>query len=348
MLAGLYVPADRKLDSFHRAKQYLALSYFILGCISFVSFFSQKEAQYPSLLSATTLLVASYQALLFTSTILVLIQPLSVKRKFVLTHLGIITLCGVFLFLTLLLFEDSLYPFGFYMCVGGYTFQISYYTYLFRRYRKECLKQLEEYYDEDDHSRLLWVEFSFYSALGIGVLALISLFVNLNLYAIFSIIYTAYYAYIVHRFYNYQISSRYIISAVTANKDRNTIEVQCFEDTFPEENYIQLETALNKWVAEKKYADKDISVDEIARQLGTERYFLRHYFTTRVGSDFRTWRLDLRVREVKAIMENQPDLSISQICNMVGFGDRSNLHRQFLKITGITPAEYKKSISSYK
>ena len=77
MLAGIHVSADQKLNSFRLAKQYLALSYFILGSFNLFGFLGQKEAQDPALLSSITLLIASYQALLFTSTILVLIQPFS-------------------------------------------------------------------------------------------------------------------------------------------------------------------------------------------------------------------------------------------------------------------------------
>lgn len=85
-------------------------------------------------------------------------------------------------------------------------------------------------------------------------------------------------------------------------------------------------------------------MDEIAGLLGTDRYFLRHYFRSRLQTDFRTWRSALRIREAQEIIRRNPRLPTNLVCEMAGFNHRANFHQQFLKITGLTPSEFRRQV----
>ena len=50
----------------------------------------------------------------------------------------------------------------FFVALAVYAVQLVCYTLLFRRKYAECLRLLEEYYDEDQHARLRWTKFGFY------------------------------------------------------------------------------------------------------------------------------------------------------------------------------------------
>lgn len=342
ILAGIHVPEYHYLDSFRRAKRYLAISYFIMGVINLVTFFYHNNALDHSFLSVKTVILASYQALLFTSSILVLMHPYFVSRKFVISNLGLATLLGIILFFAFFKSRNLFFPVLLYIAFAAYLMQLAYFTYLFRKTYKICLRKLEAYYDEDSEYRLRWVRYSFYSALVIGAIALLSLFVNMYFYSLCGVIYIVFYAYMVRRFYNYQIDSKHIISGAIKNIESDD-DSNSHKEAFSEEKCAIFEKSLTEWVEEKKYADKDASVQEIANQLGVNYNFLRHYFSTYVGTDFRSWRLGLRIQEAKSIMENHPEIPTNQICEMVGYGDRSNFHKQFLKDFGMTPAEFKQS-----
>lgn len=346
MLFGIHIPIDEKLSHFRLSRKYLALSYFILGLSGFGSFFSQKEANDAPLLATLTLIVASYQALLFTYTILALIQPLYVKRKPILSQLGIITTTGALLFLALLFFPHTIFSLVLYTAVFGYFFQLSFYTYIFRLKYKACLNTLENFYEEDEHVRLRWVKWSFYSALGIGILALISLFANIYLYSLFTVLYTTYYTYMVCRFYNYQINFGFAIPVITKNgkieKNKETSK-DVMRDK-PNETLVkseQFKRVLDKWIKEKKFTQKDIGVDEIAESLGVDHRFLQYYFRTYMETDFRTWRSKLRIEEAQLILDRNPETSLEKVRELVGFNHRANFHQQFQKVTGMTPTEYK-------
>lgn len=346
LLLGIRIPQKGNLQKLHIARKYLSFSYFILAGSGFLSYFMHTEAENDPVLMASTLFIASYQALLFTTTSLTFIQTSALKKRLIVTQLCAITILGILLFLSSIYSPDSIFSYLFYVTVALYLFQLVFYSHLFRQEYKKSLKQLENYYDEEENDRLKWVKYCFYSALGIGILALCSLFMNTFLYSIFILIYTAYYTYIVCRFYNYITDMGFLIP--TLSMDTNPIEEKDTELNLTEqekENLLEyeqhLKSSLDKWVEKKLYCQKDMGVDDIVQMLETSRNFLRYYFRCHMPADFRTWRAELRIAEAKRILNENPKISLEEVCRMTGFNHRANFHRQFQKITGTTPTEYR-------
>ena len=110
-----------------------------------------------------------------------------------------------------------------------------------------------------------------------------------------------------------------------------------------EAEYRKLEKALDKWVEEKRYREYDKSREQIARELNTSKEILHHYFITRKGVDFKTWRTVLRIEEAKRLLLEDKDASTNIIAEVAGFSDRSNFHRQFVKIVGCSPKQWRDS-----
>lgn len=102
-----------------------------------------------------------------------------------------------------------------------------------------------------------------------------------------------------------------------------------------------LKSRIEKWVAEEKYLSQDQGMEEVAAALGTDLEFLRYYFRTYMPSDFRTWRVSLRIEYAKRLMCDNPDISMNEIAGKAGFVSKSNFYHFFKKITGETPVEYK-------
>jgi AraC-like DNA-binding protein len=118
-------------------------------------------------------------------------------------------------------------------------------------------------------------------------------------------------------------------------------EVHLSDNT--EAGLARLEKALEKWVADKRYREYDKTRDDIARELRTSKDLLHLYFSTRMGVDFRTWRTNLRIEEAKTLLLENKDASINIIAEASGFSDKSNFHRQFVKIVGCSPKEWRDS-----
>ncbi|HOO96064.1 MAG TPA: AraC family transcriptional regulator [Proteiniphilum sp.] len=346
LLLGISIPPDTKWKNLYISRAYLALACFILSGFNFLIFFSRTYAYSSSIQNMLIVTIASYQALLFTMTLLTFIQPLYVRKERVIPQFAIIVAVTLLLFLTMFFWKTA-FPFVFYAAVAGYLFQLTYYTTLFRKKYTLCLRQLEEYYDEDEDHRLQWVRSGFYTALSIGVMALCALF-NEWLCDAFIVIYTLFYIYMISHFLNYRINEmKFVLPAVTRESGRAEKEKpQGWKTLKPRQmtnREQKFKVALEKWIEQRKFFEKDVGVEEIARSLGANSSFLRYYFRTHMQNDFRTWRSELRIREAQRIMDKNPKLSISRICEEVGFNDKGNFHRQFQKITGTTPANYRQS-----
>jgi hypothetical protein len=199
LLKAIRIPPGEKWKNLRAARNNLALSCFILAALSVLNFLMQGYGKSPSVQDILVLLIASSQALLFTMTLLTFIQPLYVRKERVIPQIAAIVAAGVLLLLFLFLWEP-VFPVIFYAAIVSFLFQLAYYTFLFNKKYTLCLRQLEEYYDEDEDNRLQWVKTSFYTALSIGVTALWILFFKGWVYDVFIIVYTAFYVYMACRF----------------------------------------------------------------------------------------------------------------------------------------------------
>ncbi|MDR2909910.1 MAG: hypothetical protein LBV47_00880 [Bacteroidales bacterium] len=213
LLLGIRIPkSEVGLGKLRKARVYLSGAYFVLAASGFFSYLMGVEAERDEILMAFTLFIASYQALLFTITCITFIRPAWVRKPVIIKHLLAITLTGGVLVLFSLLSGTNAFPYALYTCVALYIFQLLCYVCLFRREYARSLRQVEAYYDEDESYRLRWVKVCFYSALGIGIWALASIFSGNVLYCLFIVAYTAYYAHMVHRFSTYTVDTKFLIA----------------------------------------------------------------------------------------------------------------------------------------
>ena len=109
----------------------------------------------------------------------------------------------------------------------------------------------------------------------------------------------------------------------------------------PEELH-RIDLAVNRWVRGKGYRMPDVTIEESASRIGCSSAQLYRYCIQRLGKDFRTWRMQLRIEDAKVLLVQEPDTSASHIGRMVGINDRSNFLRQFASVTGMTPLEWRR------
>ncbi len=105
-----------------------------------------------------------------------------------------------------------------------------------------------------------------------------------------------------------------------------------------------LDTAFQDWVERKCYRIPHRNIEEAAESIGTDKATLNIYFREIKQCDFRSWRTRRRIMDAMEIMKEEPLTPISVIGERVGFSDRSNFSRQFRKISGLTPTDWKLSL----
>lgn len=246
------------------------------------------------------------------------------------------------------------------MCIIALsTFLIQSVTYIvyFDRAYKQSLKDLENYYDDDEEHKLRWIRFCYVFSMltNLFVLVYIGLYwlldYKMEVAALYTFWYLLYMLYLSSNFISFLGSHKLILDAVAHNVLTGNIFPQRAQRSRKTEGpklnmdkeFAKLDRNIEQWVADKRYCEYDNTRDQIASELKTTKDILHLYFMTKMGVDFRTWRTGLRIEEAKRLLLENRDASINIVAEVSGFSDKSNFHRQFVKIVGCSPKQWRES-----
>ena len=374
ILVFLRVPMSAEWQLLRKAKGYTSLACVLLSAAYGVSALMGWTFGVPVLL--VWFVVAGLQALLFTFTCVIFVAPQTSMRRFVFMNLIPIVVLTVLMAGAFTLKPD----WGWVLLVCGvvcYLVQLGFYTRYFVTVYHSNIEYLEEVYADDLASRLAWVKRLFFSALVVGVLAVaVILLMNQTVDASFGIIVAIYYTYVAVSFINYRSRAAFVVRAAAEQGESKA----CFESSEREQalpavsaaglneapalpsphsgapcssaaeatsaspavgNLVHAREAIDAWVAAKHYLEPDVSVEEIARQMGISRQTLNDYFATILQTPFRSWRIELRIREAQRLLAADASIPTGELCTRCGYNDRSNFHKHFAKVTGQSLSKYR-------
>ena len=83
------------------------------------------------------------------------------------------------------------------------------------------------------------------------------------------------------------------------------------------------------------------AIGSIAESVGLSKYYFSRLFGQRMGRSYNTYTALMRVNAARRMMV-QTRLSMEQIVERCGFGSQRSFNRQFIRLTGMTPRQYRK------
>lgn len=89
--------------------------------------------------------------------------------------------------------------------------------------------------------------------------------------------------------------------------------------------------------------DQPITLDDLAKYFFIDKYYLSHLFKKNTGFTIFDYIQSKRIQYAKELI--QQGVSISEASQQCGFNDYTNFYKAYKKLTGQSPAEYKRSIS---
>jgi two-component system, response regulator YesN len=89
-----------------------------------------------------------------------------------------------------------------------------------------------------------------------------------------------------------------------------------------------------------EYYKKDISLDDVSREVNINPYYFSKRFKEETGVNFIDYLTGIRIKKAKELLED-PNLSIKEICTRAGYSDPNYFSRIFKKIENVTPSEYR-------
>ena len=235
---------------------------------------------------------------------------------------------------------------------------VTYIVYFHKAYKQSVL-DLENYYDDDESHRLKWVRFCYVIAMLTNIFFLVYLALywildyKMEVASLYTLWYLLYMLYLSSNFISFIGSHQLVLDAFHDVLSGNIFQnrrgkakkknVNSDRGISVDRRFEALDKAIETWVEKKMYCEYDKTRDQIAAELHTSKETLHMYFMTKVGVDFRTWRTNLRIEEAKKLLLENKDASINIIAETAGFSDKSNFHRQFVKIVGCSPKQWRDS-----
>ncbi|MEI7012142.1 helix-turn-helix domain-containing protein [Leptospira licerasiae] len=99
---------------------------------------------------------------------------------------------------------------------------------------------------------------------------------------------------------------------------------------------------------EKVYADEDLTLSQLADELGLTNHQLSEFLNQRLSMKFSDYINSWRIEEAKVLLLEDPDRSILAISESVGFNSKSAFNEAFKKFADSTPSEFRKTAVMYK
>ena len=106
---------------------------------------------------------------------------------------------------------------------------------------------------------------------------------------------------------------------------------------------IKLDPTVEKWIEGKGFLKPDITIKDVALEMGTNQNYLSRYINSVIGVTFSVWLNTLRIEESKRLLTGKEKMSIEEIGQKVGIREIYNYSRWFKTITGMTPQQYRKA-----
>lgn len=86
---------------------------------------------------------------------------------------------------------------------------------------------------------------------------------------------------------------------------------------------------------------EELSLTELAKRFGMSRSAFCTVFPRLAGMPLHQYVADKRITEAQMLIRTKPAWKLSQIAAEVGYSDDSTFYRNFVKICGISPAQYR-------
>ncbi|OFX39559.1 MAG: hypothetical protein A2W95_12760 [Bacteroidetes bacterium GWA2_40_14] len=348
---SLPTPPKPGLVTYRVSLKVLASAYFVLAILILIIIVFKLPDNAREHLTFTGISISSFQAFLFTFALIALLNPKYVTFRHLLKQLlPILVLILLFVISNMVytnpvithLNEISVFiknptlwlRLAFYFF---YIFQLVYYTWLYFRVERNYKTQALNYFSDDTWLKLSWVRVAFISALGVGIIAMISYLFHQKYDWIFTLIYTVFYF-------------GFALEYIKYNKIYVQIEPVVVEEKVefiaPDQNKTRTKPGwvnLRKQVIENQYyLELGINIEEMARRLKIGRTNLSIYINREEGMNFNGWVNTLRIEKAKELLIQYPDEPLGVIAEKVGYSEHANFSRQFKLVTGESPLLWKK------
>ncbi len=337
------VPLTEEYLPYRKAKRCLATTYFVMGFNLVVWLAISSSADWKALnpyVECADFIFFYLEGILFFSTFFYLLD-----EKYMLWRNGC-KIWGIFLASVFLLVSSTFGVFGkagaWVSWISFLTFFMQYVKFLWRFYvlYDEKRRKLDNYFAEDMQRFMFWLKKSLFLIVLTGVLSFTTLLWGIIYNYLFQIYVISANFYIAISFINYATTYGKLNNAEVT--DRDVMETDT-EERLEIDNYEQLfGEHVKTWLSDRKYLAPQLTIDDLAAAMGTNKLYMSRYINRKYGVNFSTWITQLRLEEAKEYMRKNPNVKQEEVAIHSGFSSSSYFSRVFSRFENMTPTAWRK------
>lgn len=339
------VPLAAEYLPYRKAKRCLATAYFIMGLNLVVYLVISSSADWKALnpyIKCADFIFFYLEAIFFFSTFFHLLDEKCMSwRNFRKDW-------AVFLASVVLMITSTVGLFG---KVGSWVswfpffmFFVQYVMFLKRFYilYNEKRRKLDNYFAEDMQQFMSWIKKSIILIILTSVLSFTTLLGGVIYNYLFQIYVISANFYIAISFINYAAMYGKLNSAEVTDRER--METDTEEQKISQaDNYEHLfGEQVKRWLSEKRFLAPQLTIDDLAAEMGTNKLYMSRYINRKHGDNFSTWITKLRLEEAKSYMRENPNVKQEEVAIHSGFSSSSYFSRVFSRFESMTPAAWRK------
>ena len=330
----MHIPRSSEFSGYRKSRMILGGAFFMMAGYCVLRSLAPQN-HYDVYLDFWVLTVVSllFSWLNYTSFLYIIDSSYTIRKNFIID--GVIPLVAMALTGILGIFFEELHTALEIVLGAVFTIKNVRMFYVCEREWRKVNKEQQNYYDEEVDIR--WMRILVWLTLALSLCTL-----------------TAFYVDAVEMLYCYVAPMVFVFMTfkVVNYVPRKIDSMRCSEEqmkggaksTTPKINNLEdkIKPLVERWCAEKRYCRANLSIKEVAVQMGTNHNYLSQYLNTTLKTTFQVWLNTLRIEESKRILADE-NISIEEVGVKVGIPESYNFSRWFKLVTGTTPFKYRKS-----
>ena len=357
LLFLINVPNSEHSRKLVKAKNTIAMCFFISSILFFVCYTYSGIQDYEVFSSLMMFVVTAISSAILSFSLMNLLEE-GDNDKFYL-NLAVIVIFSCILMRSFWMEPGPLRTFILAESVILFIINCLIHIVLFHRTYLRSVQKIEQYYDEEENNKMKWIRFCYVMMMLTEMFVLVYMLLPRGFMKVYTIWYALFMLYFSANFISFLGSNKLLLDAFAyktlsgqeilerierrKRMKKGAKDSQVADSQLTELEMNKIDRSLAQWVKEKKFRAYDKTREEIAKELNTSKELLHMFFVTRMSVDFKTWRTRLRIEEAKSLLLDNPEMSINIVAELSGFSDRSNFHRQFTKIVGCSPKQWRES-----
>ena len=220
-----------------------------------------------------------------------------------------------------------------------YLLMQSYYTWRHSVALRVMHRALQDYYDRETVSILVWMQLSIVGLMLLALMVPFAIFATASwLLFLIAIAIFFFIFYMVDSFCYYLTSNA---QATMQEAESSVVEEEQEKHAAPEVTEAT-DKAVEQWIAKGRYRRAGITSPVAAAEIGIPRYQLTAWVKANAYESFSRWMTTLRIEDAKRVLLEHSDWSAEAVADYCGFNSREYFHRIFKEYEGMTPAHYQK------